>query len=145
MATFPSPGRKLIMYRVLPNNVVSDAYYLILNGHMGSREGTVMKEKPREQADFGSFLQVIVCIAGERCTVKRPLNASSALVIWDNGFDISMSGPLRAAARQVSWKAGYKSWSGDAADSVISHPITHSVLGEEKKNGTFSTLVYIWF
>lgn len=44
--------------------------------------------------------------SGECRTVKQPLNASSALVIWDNGFDISMPDRLQDTASRPLKKQG---------------------------------------
>lgn len=66
MATFSFQhlGRKLIMFRVLPNNVVSDANYLILNYHTGFRESTTLKEKLESRQILAWLFQMIVCIVG---------------------------------------------------------------------------------
>lgn len=70
--------------------------------------------------------------------IKQPLNTFSALVIWDDGFDISMSDILFATAPPK--KAGHKK---TLLNLLISDLMTPSVPGEEEKEKGHSTHMYV--
>lgn len=56
----------------------------------------------RTASTFLAALSKKIVYSGEAHMAKQPLNTSSALVISDNGFDISMSDTLQATHKQVS-------------------------------------------
>lgn len=80
----------------------------------------------------------------ERCMVKQLLNASSALAIWDNGFDISMSDLLRFTASRCLGKQDLVWEQNSGAPQSFCHPIPPSVPKDEAKR-RHSALMYIYY